>query len=413
MAATLILNEGLQFWGEAMVDPFGNYLFQKILEKISPAERILLLKTVSPRLVNASLNLHGTRSVQKVVELCSLDEQAGQVAGGDETAAQILTAALAPAAARLCIDSHGNHVIQRILLKLGPKRTKFVFEAVAASVSDVARHRHGCCVIQRCLDSPPNEARTHLIRRIVDKALELMQDAYGNYVVQYVLDVCSDDDVAAVCESVVGRVNLLAIQKFSSNVMEKCLERCSDRVKEHYLAEMSDPDRIRELIMDPFGNYVVQRALSVATHAQAIRLVEAMKPHLLASQASGPYGQRSGGVRNTAGGRRIIAKICRRFPNFTLSSIASNDEIYSSNRSTYRQQAPNLAPSYAPIGPPSSLAHSQQFAVDPFGGDPFYGDPRMAQAHSHTVPQTYYTLGGTPYYEPQYSGSHHGGFQGM
>lgn len=413
MAATMILNEGLQFWGEAMVDPFGNYLFQKILEKITPLERVLLVKTVSPRLVNASLNLHGTRSVQKVVELCSLDEQAPRQDGVDESAADILTAALAPAAARLCIDSHGNHVIQRILLKLGQKHTRFVFDAVAASVGDVARHRHGCCVIQRCLDSPQNEARAHLVRRIVDKSLELMQDAYGNYVVQYVLDVCSDEDVAAVCESVVGRVNLLAVQKFSSNVMEKCLERCSDRVKEHYLAEMSDPDRIRELMMDPFGNYVVQRALSVATHAQAIRLVEAMKPHLLATQTSGPHGQRSGGVRNTAGGRRIIAKICRRFPNFTLSSVASNDEIYSSSRSTHRHHpAAMMSSSYAPIGPATSLAQPQQFAIDPFGGDPFSADPRLSQSHS--IPQTYYTLGGTPYYEPQFTRGHgHGGFPGM
>ena len=57
-----------------------------------------------------------------------------------------------------------------------------------------------------------------------------MQDAYGNYVVQYVLDVCGDDEVHAICESVIGKVCILAIQKFSSNVMEKCLERCTDRV---------------------------------------------------------------------------------------------------------------------------------------------------------------------------------------
>eukprot|EP00536_Pseudo-nitzschia_multiseries_P006981 jgi/Psemu1/194376/e_gw1.156.114.1 len=269
MAASLILNEGLPFWGEAMVDPFGNYLFQKILEKITAEERVMLVKNVSTRLVNASLNLHGTRSVQKIVELYKKEE----------TAADVLTKALTPAAARLCIDSHGNHVIQRILLKLGHKHSKFVFDAVAESVGDVARHRHGCCVIQRCLDSHPGPARSNLVRRIVDKSLELMQDAYGNYVVQYVLDVCSDDDVHAVCESVIGKVNLLAIQKFSSNVMEKCLERCTDRVKEHYMQELSDPERIRELMMDPFGNYVVQRALSVATHTQAVRLVEAMRPH--------------------------------------------------------------------------------------------------------------------------------------
>jgi len=317
-AATLILTEGLSFWGEAMVDPFGNYLFQKILEKITAEERIILVKSVSARLVNASLNLHGTRSVQKVVELCAVDE-ANSIAEQScaknapaETAAEILSRALAPAAARLCIDSHGNHVIQRILLKLPYRYSHFVFNAVATSVGDVARHRHGCCVIQRCLDSSPSAARSNLVLKIVEKSLELMQDAYGNYVVQYVLDVCSDEDVHAVCESVVGKVNLLAIQKFSSNVMEKCLDRCTDRVREVYLTELSDSERIRELMMDPFGNYVIQRALAVATHAQAVLLVDAMKPHLTSSTGN------NGGIRNTAGGRRIITKICRRFPNFNV-----------------------------------------------------------------------------------------------
>jgi hypothetical protein len=338
IAATMILNEGLQFWGEAMVDPFGNYLFQKILEKITPEERVMLIKNVSARLVNASLNLHGTRSVQKVVDMCAQDQaRCVKLDSLDGSSAEILTHSLAPAAARLCIDSHGNHVIQRILLKLDHVHAAFIFTAVAASVGDVARHRHGCCVIQRCLDSPLSEARSHLVRRIVEKSLDLMQDAYGNYVVQYVLDVCEDTDVHAVCDSVVGRVSLLAIQKFSSNVMEKCLERCTDHTKECYVQELCDPDRIRELMMDPFGNYVVQRALSVASHAQAVRLVEAMRPHLISSDPKAPYSQRNdGGMRNTAGGRRIMAKICRRFPYFTLNENARPEELYCTGKSHAR-----------------------------------------------------------------------------
>ena len=440
-AATLILNEGLPFWGEAMVDPFGNYLFQKILEKITPEERIMLIKTVSSRIVNASLNLHGTRSVQKVVELCALDDQqsSGDKTDETESAAQVLTSALAPAAARLCIDSHGNHVIQRILLKLDSRHSKFVFDAVAASVGDVARHRHGCCVIQRCLDSPQNESRANLVLRIVDKSLELMQDAYGNYVVQYVLDVCSDDDVQAVCASVAGKVNLLAIQKFSSNVMEKCLERCSDGVKAMYLAEMSDTDRIRELMMDPFGNYVVQRALSVATHDQAIRLVEAMRPHLIATQTG--TGQRNGGVRNTAGGRRIIAKICRRFPNFTLNPVGSIDELYSQNRnSRHPVQHPHGHPVQHSHGhhvqhhhghhvqhahghhiphhqrhqhhqqQQSALLQSYTAVGGPVAPNHLYNDPRMASAHLQPpqAQQSFYGFGGTDDYYDPFNGGHGG-----
>jgi len=392
VAATLILNEGLPFWGEAMVDPFGNYLFQKILEKITPEERVMLVKSVSTRLVNASLNLHGTRSVQKIVELCAIDEEKTAPKEGEkeESAADILTLSLAPAAARLCIDSHGNHVIQRILLKLGHTHAKFVFDAVAESVGDVARHRHGCCVIQRCLDSSPGPSRSHLVHRIVDKALELMQDAYGNYVVQYVLDVCSDDDVHAVCESVVGKVNLLAIQKFSSNVMEKCLERCTDRVKEHYLEELSDGERIRELMMDPFGNYVVQRALSVATHAQAVRLVESMRPHLLATAPGTPNGQRNGGVRNTAGGRRIMAKICRRFPNFTLNPAGTGDEIYSQNKGHHRHQHPSqmMTPMYGQQQ--QQQQHIGQHYQQHYAGNPI---AMNMGAHQFDQRQPYYEIG--------------------
>ena len=251
--------------------------------------RLAIIRTVSPKLVTAALNLHGTRSVQKVVEMCAFDN----------SAAQCVTKALVASAARLCIDANGNHVIQRVLQRLPHQHARFVFDAVANAVGDVARHRHGCCVIQRCLDSPKSIARSNLVARIVEKALDLMQDAYGNYVVQYVLDVCSDEEASAVCESVAGRVGMLAVQKFSSNVMEKCLEKANDRVQELYLRELAQADKVKELMCDPFGNYVVQRGLAVATHAQAVRLVEAMRPHLQ-------------GMRNTAGGRRIVAKVSER-----------------------------------------------------------------------------------------------------
>lgn len=406
-AATAILKEGLTFWGEAMVDPFGNYLFQKILEKITPEERVLMIKTVSTRLVNASLNLHGTRSVQKVVELCAIDEvnesedesseeQPEEVEKDSkkskkgkskkkETAAEILTKALTPAAARLCIDSHGNHVIQRILLKLPYKYSQFVFEAVANSVGDVARHRHGCCVIQRCLDSPPSNARSNLVSKIVEKSLELMQDAYGNYVVQYVLDVCSDDDVHAVCESVAGKVSLLAIQKFSSNVMEKCLERCTDKVREAYLEELSDQERIRELMMDPFGNYVIQRALAVASHTQALKLVDAMRPHLMSSTG--------GGIRNTAGGRRILAKIERRFPHFNINEEGSIERaIHRKGGMPHEMSNPMMAPQQhrGPRRGPKKMGGKEM-------PPPQYHQPRYReypQDHgSHQFDPNYYMMG--------------------
>lgn len=77
-----------------------------------------------------------------------------------------------------------------------------------------------------------------------------------------------------------------------------------------------------------------------------------MRPHLVAQAPGTPNGQRNGGVRNTAGGRRIMAKICRRFPNFNLDSTGTREELYSQNRSrhhhhhhnNHHNQTANLAP---------------------------------------------------------------------
>ncbi|KAL7685207.1 putative armadillo-like helical, pumilio domain-containing protein [Plasmopara halstedii] len=68
----VIYHESLDHLAEMMVDPFGNYLFQKLLERVKETQRLVIIRRVSSNLVAAALNLHGTRSVQKVVEVCAL-----------------------------------------------------------------------------------------------------------------------------------------------------------------------------------------------------------------------------------------------------------------------------------------------------------------------------------------------------
>ena len=70
--AALIFHEALDHLADMMVDPFGNYLFQKLLEGVTEHERTLIIRRVAGNLVPAALNLHGTRSVQKVRRLLLL-----------------------------------------------------------------------------------------------------------------------------------------------------------------------------------------------------------------------------------------------------------------------------------------------------------------------------------------------------
>ena len=52
----------------------------------------------------------------------------------------------------------------------------------------------------------------------------LRQDAFGNYVVQYVLELGHAEASGAVIHHLAGHFAELSMQKFSSNVVEKCMK---------------------------------------------------------------------------------------------------------------------------------------------------------------------------------------------
>lgn len=58
-----------------MTDPFGNYLCQKLLEYASDEQRNLICDSVASDLVNISLNMHGTRAVQKMIDFLATGRQ--------------------------------------------------------------------------------------------------------------------------------------------------------------------------------------------------------------------------------------------------------------------------------------------------------------------------------------------------
>jgi len=129
-----------------------------------------------------------------------------------------------------------------------------------------------------------------------------MQDPFGNYVVQYVLDHGRQTEAWSVAQKCIGNVALLSTQKFSSNVMEKCLEKANDQIVCAIVLELSAPETLLRLLMDQFANYVIQKAISVAPVDMARNFVDSIRAHMNV-------------LKDSSGGRKILAKITKRFPN--------------------------------------------------------------------------------------------------
>ncbi|CAK0855322.1 unnamed protein product, partial [Prorocentrum cordatum] len=224
-----IFNEVLTNCVDLMMDPFGNYLCQKLMEICSYRQLELLMEKSCAHLVRISLNLHGARVVQKLIDAVSKTPHAPR-----------LVAMLQGAVVQMSQDPNGNHVVNKCLEALPAECHSFVFQAVAASVVDVASHRHGCRIVQRCIDSARGAERRMLIGAITREALTLVQDPFGNYVVQHTMQLNDMQATSDICRNLLGRLNVLSRQKFSSNVVEACLRTCRPEDRERMIAELAD-----------------------------------------------------------------------------------------------------------------------------------------------------------------------------
>ena len=143
------------------------------------------------------------------------------------------------------------------------------------------------------------QQRNNLISRIAQSALVLSQDPFGNYVVQYVLELGDPESATSVMAQLKGSYAELSTQKFSSNVVEKCLKLKDPHVlddQEKIVVEIMESPSLGRLLQDPYANYVVQSALGVSNGDLHTELVEQIRPHLNA-------------LKGTPHGKRIMAKV--------------------------------------------------------------------------------------------------------
>lgn len=268
---------------ELMTDSFGNYLVQKLLEVCSETQRMQILRAITKKpgdLVKISSDMHGTRAVQKVIETLKSQEQFSMV-----------FSSLKPGIVSLIKDPHGNHVAQRCLQHLMPQYSGFLFEAVTAHCFELATDRHGCCVLQKCLSNSDFEQKRRLICEVTSNALILSQDPFGNYVVQFILELEVPWATADALSQLDGNYGNLSMQKYSSNVVEKCLKYGGEERRTRIIKELISNSSLDQILLHPYGNYVIQAALNSSKGALHAALVEVIDPHVPALKTS-PFGKK-------------------------------------------------------------------------------------------------------------------------
>jgi len=295
-----------------MTDPFGNYLFTKLIEYCELSQKESAIQQIIPELLSVAVDMYGTQSLQKIMPYL------------EPSQIMAIINTLKNNTISLVKHSKANYLIQYFLDHLSPEYTKWIFDAVADQIEDVSRDRVGCVIVKKCIDhSSLNESnfnqngqnnnqnngnnnnngsnnsngnnnnnnnnngqlanrntRKHkLVSEIVARALTLVQDPFGNYVVQHILNKVPEQ-ADNLISTLLGHLTDLCVQKFSSNVVEKRLQVASPEIRKRMLHEITTSEVLPQLLNDRFANFVIQTALDVAESEQHKELVQKILPHL-------------------------------------------------------------------------------------------------------------------------------------
>lgn len=246
----LIFNEIKDVVDDVMCNSFGNYTYQLLIDKLNKEQRLILLKNSINQLLKICLDSHGTRAFQKLIDIIDTNEDIEIIIqgisphiitlsrdlNGNHVVQKILTKftpiqnqfiidiicenlliistnrhgclvvvqcliigsieqknqlnlKICQFFKNLAFDQYGNYIVQKLI-----DINELTNDLIIQYLLDLSIHKFGSNVIEKALRNSNlnNELINYLINNKSSNDFNyLINDKYGNYVIQTTLDVAN------------------------------------------------------------------------------------------------------------------------------------------------------------------------------------------------------------------------------
>ena len=267
----------LQFYNEIddnvldlMMDVFGNYVIQKMLE-FSNNENIIdrIMGHVEGNALVLTKSQYGCRIIQKALSYVPMAHKL------------TIVEELKQSSVIDCInDQNGNHVIQKAIENIPIEKLTFIIDQLQTLISKYATHPYGCRVIQRLLEFGDANTREIILTELSPHYSKLITNEFGNYVIQYILKSCNEStsdllrSKQEIISLVYDKILEFSCHKYASNVVEQILilgdaeqqKKMFDTIlpnDEASATNLSESELIYLMMRDQYANYVIQKMVKI------------------------------------------------------------------------------------------------------------------------------------------------------
>ena len=247
---------------ELLIDPYANYFCRKFFTYLNQKDRTDFLLSIENSLIKLSSNSIGTYPIQGIIEHI-----------GSKIEKNIIINVIKDHIEKLSIDPYSCHVIEKILSCFEEEYISFIYEYISQNFLTLAYDANGICLVKKIITfTHKSKIHEHIKNIVEENSMELIKHPYGNYVIQVLVDSWDLIEVKQILKLYDKQFTSLSMEKYSSNVMERCIEK-SDDILSQYINEVCESGKIFEVMKNNFGNYVIQKALKLCSGNDRKKLV--------------------------------------------------------------------------------------------------------------------------------------------
>ena len=130
---------------------------------------------------------------------------------------------------------------------------------------------------------------TSLIKAINNNLAIIITNQHGNYIIQSIIIKENLYLKFVIIETIIKNIVSFSNQKFSSNVVEKCFEVFE--MKDKVFDELIKSNNFEQILLNEYGNYVIQKALLKSDQIKQQLLFKLFVPLVHKLQCL-PFGQK-------------------------------------------------------------------------------------------------------------------------
>lgn len=117
--------------------------------------------------------------------------------------------------------------------------------------------------------------------KIKSECLSLIQDRYGNYFIQLIIELRMSSQINdSIVKIVVDNLSLLSFQKASSNVVERCIEISNREQRSLIFSQMFHPNNVISYLTNEYTKFVIKTAVKNASEEDSNFIISGLNKEM-------------------------------------------------------------------------------------------------------------------------------------